>query len=326
MEAMTLRLLSALVSVALFAAACTSDGEAQPSPAPTGTTGDASTFAAQVASSDLAADSAEAVQVGVFSSTEEAGVRLLSFGEIAVEFSYLGADGSEEPQAGPSTTAGFVAAPGNDAGGENPTLTNRADVAGVYVTPDLTFPDAGIWNATITASVDGGAPLTLESAFNVYPEHRIPAPGDEALATENLTIDSKAPAVAIDSRAQGGAKVPDLELHDTTIAESLRRGTPTLLQFATPVYCTSEFCGPTVEAQEELAREYADVAEFIHVEIWRDFDNSVVNEAAADWLLRDGDLTEPWLYLIDGDGMIVERWGPLFDLDDVRASLDALRD
>ena len=323
---MTLRLLPAVIAVALFAAGCTSDGEAQPSPAPTGTTGDASTFAAQVASSDLAADSAEPVQVGVFSSTDEAGVQLLSFGEIAVEFSYLGADGGQTPQAGPSTTAGFVAAPGDeaDADVDGPTLTNPADVAGVYITPELTFPDAGIWNATITASVDDGDPLTLESAFNVYPEHRIPAPGDEALATESLTIDSKAPAVAIDSRAHDGAEVPDPELHDATIAETIRGGTPLLLQFATPVYCTSNFCGPTVEAQEELAQEYGDVAEFIHVEIWRNFDDSIVNEAAADWLLRDGDLTEPWLYLIDGDGMIVDRWGPLFDLDDVRASLDAL--
>ena len=159
----------------------------------------------------------------------------------------------------------------------------------------------------------------------MYPEHRIPAPGDDALATKNLTIASKGvPAAAIDSRAQGDADVPDPELHERTIAEVLKRGRPALVQFATPAFCQSNFCGPTVEAQEELAREYGDVAEFIHVEIWRDFQESVVNQAAADWLLRDDNLTEPWLYLIDADGVIVERWGPLFDLDDVRATLDEL--
>ena len=135
------------------------------------------------------------------------------------------------------------------------------------------------------------------------------------------------PAAAIDSRAQDGKSVPDPELHRQR--RSPRRsgdGRPALVQFATPVYCTSNFCGPTVEAQEALAREYGDVAEFIHVEIWRSFDDSTVNRAAADWLLREGDLTEPWMFLIDGDGVIVDRWGPLFDLDDVRASLEALRD
>ncbi len=324
---MTRHLLLAVLSLGLIASACTSDGDPAPSATTATQTLDASTFAAQVASSDLAARSPESVQIGVFSSTAEAGVQVLSFGEIGVAFDFLGADGSQPPSPGPATTARFVPAPGKETtGAEGPTLTSPSEVAGVYMTPEVTLPEAGIWNATVTIVVDGAAPESLEAAFTVFPEHRIPAPGDEALATKNLTIDSEGePAVAIDSRAQDGARVPDPELHATTIADALKQGRPALVQFATPVYCVSEFCGPTVEAQEELAREYGDVAEFIHVEIWRKYKQGMVNPAAADWLLRDGDLTEPWLYLIDADGMIVERWGPLFDLDDVRSSLEALR-
>jgi len=320
------RLPLVVIAMTAFAAACTGGGD----PAPTRSTpepaGDATSFSAQVASSDLAADSPEAVQIGIFSSTDEEGVRLLSFGEIDVAFAFLG-DGSGSPVAGPATTAGFVAAPGNDAAGDDgPTLTDPAEVAGVYVTPEVTFPEPGVWNATVTLSVDGAAPMELDAALNVYPEHRIPAPGEKAPMTKNHTIDSKGvPPVAIDSRAQDGAKVPDPELHDTTIADAIREGRPALVQFATPVYCESQFCGPTVEAQSTLAAEYADVAEFIHVEVWRDYGDSVVNRAAADWLLREDSLTEPWMYLIDGDGVIVDRWGPLFDLDDVRAELEALR-
>jgi hypothetical protein len=325
---MTRRVLLVLLSSVVLAASCTSEGDDAPASTSTTRSGaDATTFSAQVASTDLAANAAEQVQIGVFSSTAEEGVQLLSFGEIDVAFSYLGAEGSDAPSAGPSSKADFVPAPGDaplDA--EGPTLTNPAEVAGVYVTPDITFPEAGIWNASVTASVDGGEPVILDAAFSVYPDHRIPAPGDEALATKNHTIDSKGvPAVAIDSRAQDGAEVPDPGLHDSTIAEGLRQGRPMLVQFATPVYCQSQFCGPTVEAQEDLAEEYGGVAEFVHVEIWRDYEESTVNQAAADWLLRDGDLTEPWMFLIDADGVIVERWGPLFDLDDVRASLEALR-
>jgi len=327
-EAMTRRFPLAVLSLVLLASACTGEEEpggpdSSPAAAPMG---DASTFSAQVASSDLAAGSPESVQVGIFSSTAEAGVQVLSYGEVDVSFSFLGADGSQPAAPGPLTMARFVAAPGNDpAGDDGPTLTNPSEVAGVYVTPEVTLPEPGIWNATLTTTVDGGAPVTLEAAFNVYAEHRLPAPGDEALATNNLTMDSgAAPAAAIDSRAFDGAQVPDPELHDTTIADALRQHRPALVQFATPVHCTSNFCGPTVEAQEELERQYGNVAEFIHIEIWRKFDRGMLNQAAADWLLRDGDLTEPWLYLIDANGMIVERWGPLFDLDDVRASLDAL--
>ena len=94
--------------------------------------------------------------------------------------------------------------------------------------------------------------------------------------------------------------------------------------FATPVYCQSLFCGPTLDAVQALAADHQGQAEFIHVEIWKDYDKSIVNEAAADWLLRDGDLTEPWLYLIGGDGTILDRWGPLFDPEEVAAALDAL--
>ncbi|HJR97391.1 MAG TPA: hypothetical protein VJ979_05745 [Actinomycetota bacterium] len=322
------RLPLVVIAMTAFAASCTGGGDPAPTPSTLEPAGDATSFSAQVASSDLAVDSAEPVQIGVFSSTDEEGVRLLSFGEIDVAFSYLG-DGSGSPVAGPTTTAGFVAAPGNDVaggGGGGPTLTDPDEIAGVYLTPDVTFPQPGVWNATVTVAVDGAEPIELDAALNVYPEHRIPAPGEKAPMTRNHTIDSKGvPAVSLDSRAQDAAEVPDPELHDTTIAEAIREGRPALVQFATPAYCQSQFCGPTVEAQETLATEYADVAEFIHVEIWRDHQDSVVNRAAADWLLREDSLTEPWMYLIDGDGMIVDRWGPLFDLDDVRAELEALR-
>ena len=77
----------------------------------------------------------------------------------------------------------------------------------------------------------------------------------------------------------------------------------------------SLFCGPETDGLEALAQHYPDRAVFIHVEIWRNYQKSVVNKAAADWVCCDatGDLTEPWLYLIGPDGVIKDRWGPLFD-------------
>lgn len=324
MTGMTRRIVLALLTSSLLAAACSGNGDATTSTPSTAASDATATFSAQVASSDLATSSPEEVQVGVFSSTAEEGVQLLSYGQVDVAFSYLGADGSDAPSAGPSTTADFVPAPGDaplDA--EGPTLTNPAEVAGVYVTPDISFPQSGIWNASVTASVDGGAPFALDAAFTVYADHRIPAPGDAALATKNHTIDSKGvPAVAIDSRAQDGAEVPDPGLHDSTIAEGLRQGRPMLVQFATPVYCQSQFCGPDVEWLEGFAAERPDDAAYIHVEVWNDYQAQAVNEAAAAWLYRDEELTEPWLFLIDAKGDIAARWGPLFDPAGVERELD----
>ncbi|MGH2693142.1 MAG: hypothetical protein ACRDHM_11705, partial [Actinomycetota bacterium] len=59
---------------------------------------------------------------------------------------------------------------------------------------------------------------------------------------------------------------------------------------------------------QELAAEFDDRAEFIHIEVWRDFQGKVVNKAAADWILREDTLQEPWVFLVDADGRVAARW------------------
>jgi hypothetical protein len=79
------------------------------------------------------------------------------------------------------------------------------------------------------------------------------------------------------------------------------------------------------DAVEQLSKRYADRAEFIHVEIWRNFNKQVINKGAADWLLYpDGSLTEPWLYLIGANGVILDRWSSLFDVQEVGRELQQL--
>jgi hypothetical protein len=89
------------------------------------------------------------------------------------------------------------------------------------------------------------------------------------------------------------------------------------------VYCTSQFCGPTTDELEQLSKTGPKDADYIHVEIWNKHtqQQQVLNKAAADWLYRNNNLTEPWLYLIGPDGKIVDRWSPLFDVGEVRAEL-----
>jgi len=77
---------------------------------------------------------------------------------------------------------------------------------------------------------------------------------------------------------------------------------------ATPVYCVSKFCGPVTDMVQELAAEYSDRADFVHIEVWRDYEGQVVNKGAADWILRGDNLQEPWVFLVDAEGRIVERW------------------
>lgn len=195
---------------------------------------------------------------------------------------------------------------------------------GVYAANPGAF-SPGTWQVEVEADLGGGDVRTATAAFQVQPEPRVPAPGQKAPRTENLTIGSKgAPAVAIDSRAEAAGGIPDPELHETTIAAAIEAGRPVLAVFATPVYCVSRFCGPITDMVAGLANKYSDRAAFVHVEIWRDFQNQVVNKAAAEWVLRDDDLTEPWIFLIGADGRIVARWDNVATTQEIEPLLKEL--
>lgn len=272
---------------------------------------------------DLVANRPERFLVGVYS----ADGLVLSFGDVGVRFSYLGT--KDRPAAavpGPSATASYVPTPGTpDGAGEAAALVQPVDGRGVYQAEGVTFDRPGFWRVSVIPPSGDRATTTPSAAFQVLDEPQLPYPGQRALHTENLTMQSKdAPPEAIDSRAVGGAPIPDPELHRWTIAEALDDHLPIVVTFATPAHCLSRFCGPTVDELVELERRFGDRAVFIHVEIWRDFQHSVVNEGAADWLYRGGDLTEPWTYLVGANGRILDRWGSLFDPAEVAGELAKL--
>lgn len=314
------RLWAFVFAVAVLAAACTSGGDDAPSPTgPQGTQ-----VAALMASSDLYAGAPQRVSVGL----QLADGRLVSFGSVDVSFSYLGtAADPVDAQRGPSGVAVYLPTPGTQGGAGGPAVTLPSEARGVYQVEDVTFDRAGFWQVDVTADVEGLGVQRVRTTFPVLGDPEYPAPGERAPETENLTIESNdAPLGAIDSRAVTEGEVPDPELHESTIADAVRQGRPALVVFSTPVYCVSRFCGPVTEVVQDLAARYEDRAVFIHVEIWRNHqdENRVINQAAADWLLRSGNLTEPWLYLIGGDGRIVDRWAVLWREEEVVAALEAL--
>jgi hypothetical protein len=315
------RFLVAVLGFALLANACGGSGDASGT-SPSGSS--PISLSLEVASSDLAVGAPQHFELGIFSSDGQ-GVKLLAFGQMSFAFSFLG-DGSGSPVPGPKATGTYVAAFGTPQSGPAPAFTDPNDARGVYQA-NVEFDQAGTWQVDATIELPGIGTRTLSTPFVVSEKHSLPAPGDRAQRTENLTIDSKgAPPAAIDSRALDGAPVPDPELHSTTIADALAQHRPILVIFSTPTFCVSLMCGPETDGLEDLAKRYPERAVFIHVEIWRNYQKSVVNKAAADWVCcnETGDLTEPWLFLIGSDGVIKDRWGPLFDPDEVGKELAQL--
>jgi hypothetical protein len=288
-----------------------------------GRPGSSGRMQAEMATTDIYVNAPQRVAVGLIF----ADGRLVTFGSVDLSFSYLGTTQDPiAPQAGPEAIAAYIPTPGTPRGtGSGPAITDPSTARGVYEAENLTFDAPGVWSVLVTADIAGAGTQMARKAFLVEATPALPAPGQPALRTENLTIHSKGvPAAAIDSGASVDGTIPDPGLHRWTIADAIAQHRPVLAVFATPAYCMSRFCGPVTDAVEELSNRYADRAVFIHVEIWRNHNKVVINKAAADWLYRNGDLTEPWLYLIGANGMILDRWSSLFDVEEVASELQQL--
>lgn len=280
--------------------------------------GGAEELVVQAASYDLAVGDETRFIAGVLTPDQ----LFVSYGEVEMEFFYLGTEqGEGTAEKGPVATGEFLAIEG-DADRDGPIAAPASEGRGVYAA-DVTFDKAGFWAVQLTATLDGEE-LGGRSVFEVFGKHKIPAVGEKAPLTKNRTVESDVPRAAIDSRAQGGEKIPDPELHELTIAESIRRGEPAVVVFSTPVYCVSRFCGPITDVVDGLRKEYSDRANFIHIEIWFDFQDKALNKAAAEWLYVDKDLTEPWVFLIDETGTITARWDNVVTEEEIVAELEKL--
>ena len=275
------------------------------------------------ASFDLAVGEDRRFLAGLFTSDRN----LVLGGEVEMQFFYLGDEaGSQTPEPVATTTGAFLPVPGKEPPEQltTPTAVAPADASGVYETT-VDFDRAGFWGVGIRVLLEDGRQLQGTGSFAVAEATQVPAVGDRAPAVDNLTIDSDVATTAIDSRAQeDDPEIPDPQLHQTTVAEAMAQGRPAVVVVSTPTYCVSQFCGPITETIEELADDYADAAEFVHIEVWGDFEAQKLNEAAAAWIQTEEGGNEPWVFLVDADGTVAARWDNVLDEAELVDLLDGL--
>ncbi|MFU8839171.1 MAG: hypothetical protein ACNA8R_00430 [Nitriliruptoraceae bacterium] len=277
------------------------------------------------ASFDLAVGEEQRLLVGLFTSE----LQLVAHGEVELQLAYLG-DGSEASgQIEQVATARFVPVPGGDVGEgtDAPSLVQDTGTGVYAATVDL--DRAGIWGVRVLGTLEDGTPIDGNRRFPVLEEHLVPAPGDESPRVDNATLADldagTVRAVELDSRAQAAnAEVAHPHLHQHTVAGSIEAGRPVVVAVATPVYCRTRFCGPLTDVIAELALTYEDRADFIHLEVWQDFDTQTLNEAAAAFIQTETGGNEPWVFLVGADGRIAERWDNILDIDGLVAELEAL--
>lgn len=170
---------------------------------------------------------------------------------------------------------------------------------------------AGIYQVVVVT--DDGRAGTVAVDVRDTASSRLPAPSDQAPAVPTPT----------DARPRGYdtlcTRTPEqCGMHEVSLDEALRDDQPVVILFATPAFCQTAVCGPTVDVLEQIRADYPDVT-FIHCEIFSD-DGATVGDPVAAWELP----TEPWLFTIDPTGAIVRRAdGPLLVVaDQVRSLID----
>lgn len=277
------------------------------------------------ASFDIAVGEDQRLLVGLFTMERQ----LVAHGEVELGLAYLGDGSDDQAPIDQTTAARFVSVPGTEPAEvtQEPSLVEDTGTGVYRATVDLDRP--GLWGVRVVGELEDGTPITGNRTFQVLEEHLVPAPGDDAPRVDNHTLadveSGEVPPIAVDSRAQGpNDEVAHQHLHRTTVADAIEAGRPSVVVIATPVYCATRFCGPLTDVVADVAERYEDRADFIHIEVWEDFDAQRLNEAAAAFIQTELGGNEPWVFLIDADGRVADRWDNILDVDELTAALEAL--
>ena len=170
-----------------------------------------------------------------------------------------------------------------------------------YWVGDGSFDHAGRWGAEVAVS-GGGLDEAVRTSFNVKSEPVTPGLGEKVPASDTLTSNDVDDLTAISTDDH-----PNPRFYETSIAEAVQRGIPFVVTFATPKYCTSQVCGPTLDIVKGVARDFPKIT-FIHVEPFRlplkDPSERRPVKAYIDWNLP----SEPWVFVVNGEGRVTAKY------------------
>jgi hypothetical protein len=120
--------------------------------------------------------------------------------------------------------------------------------------------------------------------------------------------------------------------YETSEADGLAAKKPFVLIFATPKFCQSKTCGPTLDKVKPIAAAHPDVT-FINVEPYQlkeeggslqpvlDANNQLVPvEATTAFKL----LSEPYVFVVGADGKISSSFELVFSPDELEAAVKAV--
>ncbi|MCP3992996.1 MAG: hypothetical protein GY724_28295 [Actinomycetia bacterium] len=192
-------------------------------------------------------------------------------------------------------------------------LSTNAAPLGLYVAP-FAFDQTGRWEVTVEINDEGGS----RALIDVFDESAVPETGDPAPQSKTPTATGDDDLAAITTDLE-----PDASLYQLSIDEAVTNGRPTVIVFATPAFCQTALCGPTLEIVKEAAAEREGL-DIVHVEPFElelaRAGSLVPVDTMAEWQLA----TEPWVFVVDANGLISASFEGILGVEEINAAIDAL--
>lgn len=197
---------------------------------------------------------------------------------------------------------------------------------GLYVA-QLDLPTSGLWGAEFRTAVGDGPVETIRVPFDVQTEPTVVSVGDAAPASDTPTLAD----VGGDVTQLSTDEDPVEAFYETSVADALAAQEPFLLVFATPKFCATAQCGPTLDRVKAVAAAHPDLT-VINVE---PYELEPV-EGQLQPVLTEGQLTptaattewrlpaEPWVFLVDGEGVVRGSYMLVFDEAELDAAIEDL--
>ena len=246
-------------------------------------------------------------------------------------FSFLD-PASNLPAASPDRTAtvAFVAPGQTDPGEAVPSEFVWAieGERGEYIA-QTEFSAPGEWKAVFTTSAPDSPEESIGVTFDVQEELPTVDVGAPAPASDTPTaadVDGDLSRLSTDED-------PDPSFYELSVADALAEGTPFVLVFATPAFCLSAQCGPTLDRVKATAASAPDDIAFINVEPYQlavtegrlqpvlDANGQLQSVPSVDeW----GILSEPWIFAVDGEGIVRGSFEGLATDSELQAAFEAI--
>lgn len=200
-------------------------------------------------------------------------------------------------------------------------------VRGLYVA-DVEFPSGGRWGTRFDVTFPDGSTETVRADYDVLEESWTPAIGAPAPSVDTPTTTD----VGGDVARLTTDPDPEPRFYETSVEDALAAGEPFVLVFATPAFCETATCGPTLDKVKEVAADFPDMT-FINVEpyVMESRDGSLQPVLSAEGQLQTAPwtdawklLTEPFVVVVDGAGIVHAKFEGAFTPDELRAAIEAL--